>query len=362
MVTARQHAGPRRSASCRPGPAIRTPPRHEDASLRRRRVLALGGLALLLAGASLLVDRTLRFDPEGWLRWGREIALGEGPFDTSGLPSWKPLALVAAVPLAPTGPAAPLLWLLLVRAAGLLGLVGLFALAGRRWGTIAGGVAAALLAVTPAWWTTTAGGGIEPLIVALGCGAVAAHQAGRPGLVLTVLAAMALGREEAVVLVAVYGALLCRRSRWWAAPTAAAVVPVFAAWLGGDWLGSGDPLHGGALARAAGAAEPPLQLGDAGVVAVAVLAPQLLALAGYGAWVAWRAGDRLLTGLAASALGWVAVDLTLVALDYPMPPRFLLPAAAAAAAPVGVGTATLAASALREPRETGSRGRLGADV
>jgi hypothetical protein len=31
------------------------------------------------------------------------------------------------------------------------------------------------------------------VIVALGCGAVAAHQAGRPGPVLALLAAMALG-------------------------------------------------------------------------------------------------------------------------------------------------------------------------
>jgi hypothetical protein len=125
--------------------------------VRRRRALALGGLALLVAGASLAFDRTLRFDPEGWLRWGRELGLGERPFDTSGLPSWKPLPVVATVPLALTGPCASLLWLSLVRAAGIVSLGLLFGLTARRWGAVAGGMAALLLAATPAWWTTTLG-------------------------------------------------------------------------------------------------------------------------------------------------------------------------------------------------------------
>ncbi|HET6510324.1 MAG TPA: hypothetical protein VFG42_26255 [Baekduia sp.] len=78
---------------------------------------------------------------------------------------------------------------------------------------------------------------------------------------------------------------------------------------GGDWLGSGDPLRGGALARA---------------------------------------GDRLVAGLAAAAPAWIAIDLMLLVLGYPLPARFLIPASAAAAAPIGVGVTTLGAR--RAPR------------
>jgi hypothetical protein len=311
-------------------------PRPQDR--RHHRTLALVGAALLVAAASLPISHGLRFDPQGWLRWGREIGLGDGAFDTSVLPSWKPLPLLVAVPLAVAGPAAPWLWLLLARTAGLMSLGLLYRLTARQAGPPAGVVAAGLLALTPAWWTTLLGGGIEPVIVALGCAAVAAHRAGRPVVVLALLTAMVLGREEALLLVAAYG--VTRGRRWWAL-TAVATGAIVAAWLGGDWLGSGDPLHGGALARAAGAADPPVHVPDAGLVAAIVLGPQLLALAALGATTAWRAGDRLIPGLAASALGWTAMDLTLVALGYPLPARFLLPAAAAAAAAVGVGLVAL---------------------
>src|SRR5262249_11998647 len=160
----------------------------------------LSGCALLLAGVSVAVDQTLRFDPEGWLRWGREIA--DGRLDTTGLPSWKPLPVLATVPLRALGEdAARIAGLALPATAGLLGLVMMSRLPARRWGTAAGAVAALVLAATPAWWTTLLGGGIEPVTVALGCGAVAAALAGRRGAALALLVLMALGREEALILV-----------------------------------------------------------------------------------------------------------------------------------------------------------------
>jgi len=302
---------------------------------------AIAIVAAVVAGLSLLAGQSLRFDPHGWLRWGREIGLGDGPFDTSGYPSWKPLPLLLAVPLAATGPAAPVLWLVALRTAGLLALALVHRLTARSAGPLAGAVAVGLLAVTPGWWPTLLGGGIEPAIVALGCAAVAAHQARRPGAALGLLAVMALGREEALLLLLAYGIALHRRGQRWPLLAAALSIVVAALWLGGDWLGSGDPLHGGELAKAAGAGAPPAHLHGIGLVAALLVGPPLLALVVLGATTAWRAGDRLTAALAAAAAGWTAMDLVMVGLGYPLPPRFLLPAAAASAAAAGVGAAAL---------------------
>jgi hypothetical protein len=321
------------------------------------RIALLAAAALLVAAVSVAVDQTVRFDPEGWLRWGRELAGGAGPLDTSGLPSWKPLPVVVTAPLAAVGLATPAAWLVLARAAGLLALGLMYRLTARRAGPLAGVAAAGVLAATPAWWTTLLGGGIEPVTVALGCGAVAAHAARRRGAALALLVLMALGREEALILVAAYGAVLARERRGWAVLTAGACGLVLAAWLGGDWLGSGDPLRGGALARAAGAAAPPVRVSGLGLGAAVAIVPQLVALAGVGALAAWRGGDRLIAALAAAALAWIAIDLALLALGYPLPARFLIPAAAAAAAPAGLGIATVRAALTRAARAWGFSGR-----
>jgi hypothetical protein len=298
--------------------------------------VALAGAALM-AAASLLITHTLRFDPGGWLRWGREVGVGDGAFDTTGLPSWKPLPLVATVPLAITGPAAPWLWLWLVRTAGLGAHVLLYRWTARRAGVVAGATASALLALAPGWWPTLLGGGIEPVVVALGCGAVAAHQAGRREWAAGLLAAMALGREEAGLLLVVYGGVLAREDRRRLAPLVLMAVAVAAAWLGGDWLGSGDALHGGALARAAAR---PVRVGGLETAAVVVLGPPLLALWAAGVLAAWRGADWGVVAVAVAGVAWATADVVLAVAGYPVPPRFLLPAAAASAAIAGVGAAS----------------------
>lgn len=294
-------------------------------------------LAVVVAAGSLLVDRTLRFDAVGWLRWGRELT-STGAFDTSSLPSWKPLPLLATTPLAALlGPAAaPVAWLALVRMSALAALV-LIA----RLTTPA---AAVLLALAPAWWTTTLGGGIEPVVVLLGAAAVAAHAQDHRRTALALLTLAALGREEALALIPLYALIALPRAHW---PLAAlATTTVIAAWLGGDWLGSGDPLHGGRLARAAGLADAaargraPGTPTTATLLGLAATLPLLTALALRGLRSARDAQDTRTPLLAAAGVLWAALDLALLALGYPLPPRFLLPAAAAAAPLIGLGLTT----------------------
>lgn len=296
-------------------------------------------LAVVLAATSLLIDRTLRFDAVGWVRWGNDLAT-TGGFDTTGLPSWKPLPLLATAPLsALLGPAgAQVAWLALVRIAGIAAL----ALIARRT-TVA---AATVLALAPAWWTTTLGGGIEPVVVCLGASAVAAHAGERRRTALALLTLAALGREEAVALIPLYALVALPRRDWPLAALAAATV--VAAWLGGDWLGSGDPLHGGQLAKAAGLADAaargraPGTPTTATLLGLAALVPLLSALAAQGLNAARHRHDTLAPRLGAAGALWAALDLALLALGYPLPPRFLLPAVAAAAPLIGLGLTTTA--------------------
>lgn len=309
--------------------------------------VALLAAAILVALASLPFHGTLRYDPQGWLQWGREIGQGLGTFDTSEYPSWKPLGLVLALPVAATGSAAPTIWLVLVRTAGILALLLVGRLAAARVGTLGAVVAPMLFVLAPGWWPTVLGGGIEPIIVVLGAAAVIAHERGRQGLALALLAAMALGREEALILVLGYG-LAHWRTRP-ALPIVATLVcaAVAAAWFGGDFLGSGDPSHGAVLARAAEPETPVSRFTPAETAVALVVVPIALALAAAGLAAARRTGDRVLLGIAAAGTAWGGADLLLLALGYPVPARFVLPVAAVWAVTAGVGVRPLPSPALR---------------
>lgn len=317
----------------------------------RLRTAALPLGAVLLAVASMAVTETMKEDPEGWLRWARAVGLGEGTFSTGWYPSWKPLGLLFALPFAATGPAASVLWLVAMRAAGVLAIVLVARFVARRAGVGAGVVAASVLALVPGWWSTALGGGIEPAIVVLGCCAVAAHEQRRPGAVLALLSLMALGRQEALLLVAAYG-LAVPEVRAAAAGAAALVV---VAWLGGDWLGSGDPFHGGDLARAAPPEHPLSRFGPVHAVVGAVVTPVVVVLIAAGVRVARARRDTLLLALFGVAVAWLAADLALLALGYPLPPRFLHPAAAALAAVAGMGAHGYATTRSRHPVRRGRR-------
>jgi hypothetical protein len=301
--------------------------------------------SLAVAALSLLLGTSVRADPEGWLRWGREIALGDGAFTTLDYPSWKPLPVLLTVPLAFSGALGPALWLVVTRATGILALALVFDLGRRRAGVAAGVVAAGALALIPTWWPTLAGGGIEPLLVSLGCLALDRLERGRHGPAILLLCALALGREEALPLVVVYGLFLARRDPRLAALALLGAAGVLALWLSGDWLGSGDPLHGGALARSAPDATA-LRLSGAPLTGAlptvaSVLAAPFWIAAVVGAVAALRRRDRALVAAVGAALGWIATDLAMAADGFPLPTRFLFPAAAALTIAAGVGTATL---------------------
>jgi hypothetical protein len=307
--------------------------------------VALVLAAVTLAALSLLLGSALRADPQGWLRWGREIALREGPFTTLDYPSWKPLPVLLTVPLAFCGALGPALWLVVVRAAGILSLVLVFDLGRRRAGGAGGVVAAGAVALTPSWWPTLAGGGIEPLLVLVGCLALDRHERGRHGQTVLLLWLMALGREEALALLLLYGLCLARSDRRWLLWTALGAGGVLGLWLSGDWLGSGDPLHGGALARSAPDAIALRLSGAPLAIAVAtvagILSAPLWLAAGVGARSALRSGDRTLVAALVAALAWIATDLVMAAEGFPLPARFLLPPAVALSIAAGVGATVL---------------------
>jgi len=300
--------------------------------MQRRVAIVLGGLALV--GASLAVDRTVQFDPQGWLLWGREITSSGLHFSTETYPSWKPLPLLFAVPLSLAGGAAPALWLAIERSAALCGLVLAYSLGRAAAGRVAGLLAAAAVALAPGWLTFAIDGRSEPIVIALVFGALAAHRARRERWALVLLVLAALDRPEALALACGYALVTCRRAGRRAKLGAAvliAVVPL--AWLGGDWLGSGDPLHGARLAfessgaRAHGLAAVGALAGD---FARGVGAP-LLAGACVAAAIALRRRDRRVLLLAALPLAWLTADAALLVRGFPASeiPRFALPAVAA---------------------------------
>ncbi|MDX6713561.1 MAG: hypothetical protein QOH30_119 [Baekduia sp.] len=301
--------------------------------------------SLAVAALSLLLGTSVRADPEGWLGWGRALALGDGAFTTLDYPSWKPLPVLLTVPLAFCGALAPALWLVVARGAGILAFALVFDLGRRRAGVPAGVVAAGSLALIPSWWPTLAGGGIEPLLVALGCLAIDRHERGRHGQAVLLLCAMALGREEALPLVVVYGLWVARRDQRLAILALLGAAGVLALWLGGDWLGSGDPLHGGDLAREAPDAIALRLSGAPLTVALptvaSVLAAPLWIAAAVGAVAAVRARDVTLVVAVAAALGWIGTDLAMAAAGFPLPTRFLFPATAALSIAAGVGAAMM---------------------
>jgi hypothetical protein len=303
------------------------------------RLLCALPVGLALAALSLLVAGEPVYDAWAWLVWGRELAHLQ--LDTTSGPAWKPLPVILAVPLSLTGDAGPPLWLVLVRAAWLAALllaaqIAFVLAAGRpRALRLAGAGFAALCVVllgddVTHWSRQVAGGMAEPLLVALGLGAVRAALADRRRTALVLGALAALVRPEAFALLAIFG-LWCWRADPRARPLAVAVaLGVPALWLLPELLAGG---RGGVDRAQTGTSDPLEALGWAAVLPLAVAWP--LALAALG--------DRRARVLAVAAAGWIAIVAAMTLAGFAGLPRFMAPAAALVTALGGAGLAALLA-------------------
>lgn len=296
--------------------------------------------AALVGAASLAVPATLGYDAWAWTVWGRELAHLD--LATTGGPSFKPLPVLVLAPLSLLGDATPFVWMALMRASAVVAVLLAYRVGARLAGPLAGVGAAVSLALSTDLYRTALLGSSEPALVALGLAAVECHLTGRRRAVLACLAGMGLIRPEAWLLAGAYGLYVWRAERWFAAG-AVAIAPVL--WLGLDWAGSGEPLHGGntatdaAAGSAATAAVPALEVLRRG--ADTVLLPTLV-LAGVGLVLAWRRRSRPVLGLAVLALAWIAVVAVMAEGGFSGTRRYLVVPAAAMCVVAGAGLAWLA--------------------
>jgi hypothetical protein len=297
--------------------------------LRPPAAIAAGALALWLA-----LPAYVNYDTAWSLVWGGELARGAKPnLEALSAPTPHPLGTLLGVLLAPLAAAAGDVATLLVL--GSLAAVVWLALAlGRAWfGGAAGWIAAALALTSVPLLTTAARAYLDVPYVALVLGALLVEtrrpRAGAP--VLALLAVAGLWRPEAWLFSAAYWVWSARgRPRGEAARLAALAAAAPLAWLLGDLVLAGDPLHSftwtreqaAALGRARGPGSLPAALPD-----------KLAHAAGLPILIAGTAGLALLLrhrprsggGLAAAALGAALVTAaTLTATGMPVVERYLL--------------------------------------
>jgi hypothetical protein len=298
-----------------------------------------------LAALSLLLPWDLSFDPWGWVAWGREITSPHAIFSTETYPSWKPLPVLFTAAFSPLNDAAPELWLVVARAGAIFAVLLAYRLAAPLGGRTAGVAAAAGLVLVPDWLRYFAGGASEPLLVALVLGAVDRHLAGRRGQALGLGAAAALLRPEVWPFIVGYlVAYSWRRPRRVVAGVVLGLA-VAALWFIPEWIGAGNPFHGGRLAQLSREAQQAHRLHHPQLdvfwrAITLVVAP--LALAGLVAVVrAARRREPVTLALAGGALAWIAVVGAMAGFGYAGLGRFALPAAALICVLGGAGLAQL---------------------
>ncbi len=311
-----------------------------------------------LAALTLLLPSQPSYDPWAWIVWGREILFGT--LDTTGGPSWKPGPVGFTVLFAPLGKVAdaipPALWLVVARAGAFLALVLAFRLGRRLVGTadgnatgIAAGLIAALaLALTPQWLRYMAHGNEAPLAVALMLWGVERHFDGARRHALLLAFAACLLRPEIFAFLVPYALWLSWRDPRERKVVAGVAVALPVLWLGPDWIGSGRPLNGGAKA----ASEPswslslrehPWLAALERVHSVAGLPVEIAA--GIATAFAAVRRERVTLGLAAIAVGWIALVCAMTQAGFSGNPRYFLPAVVILCVLAGVGVARVVANA-----------------
>jgi hypothetical protein len=179
------------------------------------------GIALAVAGLSLLFPSTPSYDPWAWLVWGREIE--HLALHTPGGPTWKPLPVVFTTLFAPFGSAQPNLWLVIARAGAFVACVMVFRLAARlTWwlrdpearegavgalapSVLAGLIAMVSLAMSGGFLSSSTLGYSEGIMVAAVLIAFERHLDGHPRQAFAVGFAAALDRPEVWLVWGPYG-------------------------------------------------------------------------------------------------------------------------------------------------------------
>jgi hypothetical protein len=314
----------------------------------------------LIGAATLLVPATLGYDAWAWTVWGRQLA--HFHLDTTAGPSFKPLPVLVLAPLSWLGGAAPYVWLAAMRACAAGALLLAYKLGARLAGPVAGIAAGVSLALSADLYRTALLGSAEPALIVLVLAAFDRHLDGRRDHALILIALAGLIRPEAWVLLAGYGVYVWVREPRLRVLTAFAVIVPPLLWLGLDWTGSGDALHGSATARepaegsAANTAVPALEVFRR--AADAVIVPALV-LAAVGVVEAWRRRDFRVLSLAALAIGWIAVVAIMAEGGFTGTRRYLAAPAAGLCVIAGVGLAWLLA-AVPERRRVAAAGVIAA--
>ncbi len=296
------------------------------------------GACVAISVALLAVPAALAYDPWAWLVWGREVLHLD--LDTVGGPSWKPLPVLATTPLALFGDAAPTLWLVVARTGGLLAVVGVFQLARRLAGPVAGVVASVALVLSPdagpRFVRLVLEGHSAPLTAALAVWAIERHLAGKHAAALVLGTLLALDRPEAWPFLGLYVVWIWRREARLRVLAGSCIAIVGVLWLGGDWWGSGSPLHGADSARVLADDQDRVVDGLRRVGEVVVV-PAWFAAA-VAVIDAARRRDPVPIALGVGALAWFALVVGMgAALGYAALSRFLLPGAALLCVLAGVG-------------------------
>jgi hypothetical protein len=236
------------------------------------------------------------------------------------------------------------------RSGDLLSLLMAGRLAHRLAGPWAAALAVAGLLLSTHWVREFAHGYTEPLAVGLLLAAVDRHLSNRPRQAFVLGALVALTRPEAWGVLLLYGAVQWRRRELHPLLLALVAVSVPALWLVPDWIGSGDPLHAGAVSRHVlrrGAAATFDALGQA-----ALIPPLLLVLTAVaGVVLAFRRGERTIPWLGAIVLGWTALLTVMMLASYPVSGRFFV-------LPMGLLCVVGAAGAVYVVRAAPGRGAL----
>jgi len=292
------------------------------------------------------------YDPWAWQVWSRELLSLD--LATDGGPSWKPLPVLLVAPFAllpaDLGPAT---WQVIAHASAVVALVLAYRVAARLAGVAAGLVAALGLAVSADFFVTALRAYSEPMLVALSLAAIDLHLAGRRSWALACLALGGLLRPEVWVFLGLYGifALVTSTRGRERCAALALVVAAPVLWMGLDWLGSGNVLRSGEIARtsplgsAVKAEQPALTVFER--LADTVIAP-VLVLAVVAVAIALRRRRRDVLALAAIVLLWTSVVAVMAEFGFTGRSRYLAVAAGILAVLGGTGFGLMLRAVARE--------------